>query len=145
MLQLREPGVDYELVPGVSVAVAGPAMAGIPVTHRELSGAFTVVTGHDAASGRRPVSWQALAGTDHTLVILMGLSRLGDIAAVLVAAGRDPATPVAVVQAPSLPTQMVVTGTLSDIAERVTEAGLRAPATTIVGPVASLHEALRWR
>lgn len=145
MLQLREAGVPYEVVPGVSIAAAGPAMAGIPVTHRELAGAFMVVTGHDAATGRRPVSWHALAGTDHTLVVLMGLKRLGDIAARLIAAGRDPSTPVAVVQHASLPTQEVVLGTLEDISERVEAAGLSAPAITVVGPVAALHEVLSWR
>ena len=145
MAQLREAGVDYELVCGVSVAAAGPALAGIPVTHRELSGAFTVVTGHDAATDRRPVGWHALAGTDHTLVILMGLARLGEIASRLVAEGRDPSTPVAVIQEASLPSQRVVLGTLEDIAERVEAAGLRPPATTVVGPVAALHAELKWR
>jgi len=145
MRQLRSAGIPYEVVPGVSIAAAGPALAGIPVTHRELAGAFTVVTGHDAATARRPVSWHALAGTDHTLVILMGLGRLGDICARLIQAGRDPSTPAAVIQDASLPTQRVVTGTLNDIHEIVLAEGIRAPATTVVGPVAALHAELKWR
>ena len=145
MAQLRAAGVPYEVVPGVTVAVAGPAMAGIPITHRGLSGAVTFVTGHDAATDRKAVGWHSLAGTDHTLVILMGLKKLPTIAAKLIAAGRDPDTPAAVIQDATLASQRVVTGRLSSIAERVVAAGIRSPATVVVGPVAALHAQLAWK
>ncbi len=137
---LRDRGVPCEVVPGVTSGFAAAAAAGIPVTHRGVSGAVTIITGHDAAdSPDRDVSWHHLARTDHTLVVLMGLARLPEIARRLVGEGRDPATPVAVVQEGTTPRQREVRGTLADIAERVAEAGVEAPAAVIVGPVSRLR------
>jgi uroporphyrin-III C-methyltransferase len=146
MAALREAGIAYEVVPGIPSPFAAPLMAGIPVTHRDHSSAVTVVTGHNAADhARHAVAWQQLAGTDHTLVILMGLSKLDLIARRLIDLGRPADTPAAVVQEAALPGQQAVYGTLADIADKAAEAGIQAPATIIVGAVAALGPTLRWR
>ncbi len=145
MAALRGAGIPYELVPGVTSAVAAPACAGIPVTHRELSGAVTFVTGHDAATGRGPVAWNDLAASDHTLVVLMGLGRLEAIAARLLAAGRPADTPAAVISRAATVHQRVVTGTLATIAREARASGVEPPATVVVGRVAALAATLAWR
>src|SRR3954454_21494478 len=128
-LACAEAGIPWEVVPGISSAVAVPALAGIPVTHREIAGGFAVVTGHCAEGDRQ--DWAALSKVE-TLVILMGLSRLPEIAAALLFNGRRSDTPVAVVADGSLPGERVVVGTLGTIAGDVALAGLRAPATILV-------------
>jgi uroporphyrinogen III methyltransferase/synthase len=140
---LRAAGVPYEVVPGITSAIAVPAYAGIPVTHRGLSTRFTVVTGHeDPTKGHPDVDWPALARAGGTLVILMGVGRLAEIAAALVEGGRDPSTPVAVVRDGTLGTQATVTGTLATIAE--VAAHVRPPAVTVVGDVVGLREGIAW-
>jgi uroporphyrin-III C-methyltransferase len=135
-----EAGVPWEVVPGISSAVSVPALAGIPVTHRELAGGFAVVTGHCAEGDRQ--DWSALARVE-TLVILMGLSRLPEIAAALLFHGRGAHTPVAVIAQGSLPGERTVTSTLGTIAGDVAREGLRAPATIVVGEVVRMRERLR--
>ncbi|MDX6377117.1 MAG: uroporphyrinogen methyltransferase / synthase [Gaiellaceae bacterium] len=140
---LRAAGVDYEVVPGITSAVAVPAYAGIPVTHRGLATHFTVVTGHeDPAKGRDDVDWEALARAGGTLVILMGVGGLRDIAGRLIAGGRAADTPVAVVTRGTTPRQEAITGTLETIADAA--ADVRPPAITVVGPVAGLRDAIAW-
>jgi uroporphyrin-III C-methyltransferase/precorrin-2 dehydrogenase/sirohydrochlorin ferrochelatase len=144
-LALAAAGLRFEVVPGVSSAVAAPAYAGVPVTHRGLASSFTVVTGHGAASDQPlEAALAAYARAGGTLVVLMGLARLTAIAEGLRAAGCRPDTPVAVVQAASGPEQRTVTGTLADIAGRVASAGLVSPATIVVGDVVALREHLAW-
>lgn len=133
-------GVRWEVVPGVTSAVAVPASAGIPVTHRGRAASFAVVTAHRAKGEDRP-DWRALNGVD-TLVILMGVSRLPAVTAELIAAGRDPATPAAVVERGTLLGSRVVSGTLRDIAERAADVSVRSPATIVVGAVAAMREEL---
>lgn len=146
MRALKDAGVPYVVVPGVSSAIAGPAMAGIPVTHRDHAAAVTIVTGHECEElARDPLRWRAMAETGHTLVILMGLTHLASIAARLVEAGRPPETPAAVVQEATTPRERAVSGTLADIAERVNRAGIAAPAVVVVGNVAALGRELAWR
>ncbi|MGN8245422.1 uroporphyrinogen-III C-methyltransferase [Cellulomonas soli] len=128
-----DAGVPVEVVPGVTSAVAVPAAAGIPVTHRGLARAFAVVSAHDDDT-----DWAALARFDGTLVLLMGVGRLRTHTAVLVAHGMDPATPVAVVERGTLPDQRTTTGTLADIADRAAERGVTNPAVVVVGAVAGL-------
>ena len=132
-----EAGIPCEVVPGVSSALAAPASAGIPVTHRNVAASVAVVTGHCALGDR--VDWQAASRLD-TLVILMGLSRLGEIVAELLAAGRDPQTPAAVISEGTLPTERVVVGTLATLPAQVAQAGLVAPATVVVGEVVRVRE-----
>ncbi|HEV8580794.1 MAG TPA: uroporphyrinogen-III C-methyltransferase [Thermoanaerobaculia bacterium] len=140
-LACSEAGIAWEVVPGVSSAVGVPARAGIPVTHRGVSGSFAVVTGHCAEGDRQ--DWAALARIE-TLVILMGLSRLPEIAAQLLFHGRDADTPVAVIASGTLPEERTVMGTLATIAGDADRAGLRSPATIVVGEVVRLRERLEF-
>lgn len=138
-------GVPFEVVPAVTSAIAAPAFAGIPVTHRGLAAGFAVVTGHeDPTKGASQVDYTALARFPGTLVLLMGVGRIGEIAAALVAAGKDPDTPAAVVRWGSTPRQQTVVATLREVGERAAKAGLGPPAVTVVGEVAALREELRW-
>lgn len=128
----RDAGVPVEVVPGVTSAVAVPASVGIPVTHRGLAKQFTVVSGHEG------LDWANLAGTEGTLVFLMGVSLLADTAAQLVAHGMDPDTPAAVVEDGFGPRQRVTAAPLSGIAEAAEQAGAQPPAVIVVGDVAAL-------
>jgi uroporphyrinogen III methyltransferase/synthase len=140
VLACRAAGVPVEVVPGVSSAVAAPAAAGIPVTHRGLASSFAVVTGHeDPAKPEANVQWGALAGSVDTLVVLMGVGALPAIAARLVAAGRPATTPVAVVGQGTSPEQQIIFGTLADIGRRARH--VAPPATIVVGEVVRLAEA----
>jgi uroporphyrinogen III methyltransferase/synthase len=128
-------GVPFEVVPGVTSAIAAPAYAGIPVTHRGVSTHFTVVTGHeDPTKDGSDVDWDALARVGGTLVILMGAGRVAEIAKALIAGGRDPDAPVAAVRWGTRPEQRTVRATLATIAE----AGVEAPSAIVVGEVAAL-------
>ncbi|MGD9696454.1 MAG: uroporphyrinogen-III C-methyltransferase [Thermoleophilia bacterium] len=143
---LAAAGLTYDVVPGVTSAIAAPAYAGIPVTHRGLSTSFTVVTGHeDPAKPSEQTDWVALAAVPGTLVILMGMGRLDAIARSLIAAGRDPGEPAAAVQWGTTPRQRRVVATLATLPDRVREEGLGAPAVVVVGPVAGLAERIGWR
>jgi len=145
-LAVRAAGVPFSVVPGVSAAIAVPAYAGIPVTHRGLSSTFTVVTAHeDPTKPDGTVDWDALARAGGTLVLLMGVETLADVCGRLVAAGRGGSTPAAVIQCGTTDHQRVVTGDLTTIADRARSAGIQPPATTVVGEVVSLAEMLTWR
>ena len=137
---LRAAGVPFRVVPGVTSAIAVPAAAGIPVTHRRLASAFAVVTGHEC-EGVSNLDWEALARVP-TLVVLMGLSALPEITARLLEHGADPDTPAALIASGTLPTQRTVVGTLATLAARVAEEGLEPPATVVVGEVVRVREVL---
>jgi uroporphyrin-III C-methyltransferase len=160
-LALAAAGIPFEIVPGVSSAIAVPAYAGIPVTHRGLASHFTVVTGHMGWRAHQPVvgasgepdgaidgiDWEALARMARpggTLVILMGLATLPASVRRLLAAGLDPETPAAVIQQGTTPSQRIVTDRLAEIVDRVAAAKLESPALTIIGAVVDLLEALAW-
>jgi uroporphyrinogen III methyltransferase / synthase len=145
-LALREAGIAYEVVPGVTAGVAAAAYAGIPVTHRGLASAVALVTGHEDPDKDldTALDWAALAGFPGTLVFYMGVRRLPGIASSLITAGRSPREPVAIVERGTLPGQRTVTGTLSSIADVAAAAGVRAPSITVVGPVAALADELSW-
>jgi uroporphyrinogen III methyltransferase/synthase len=138
-------GVPFEVVPGVSSAVGALAYAGIPITDRRFSASFAVVTGHkDPGEVAAETRWEALAFAADTLVILMGMRNLEALLARLLGAGRSPATPAAAVMDGSLPTQRVVVAPLSELAARVRDAGLGAPAVVVIGEVVRLRETLAW-
>ncbi len=137
---LRAAGVPFRVVPGVTSAIAVPAAAGIPVTHRRLASAFAVVTGHEC-EGVSTLDWEALARVP-TLVVLMGLSALPEISARLLEHGADPDTPAAAIASGTLPDQRVVVATLATLAERVAEEGLEAPVTVVIGEVVQVRELL---
>jgi uroporphyrinogen III methyltransferase / synthase len=142
-LTLREAGIGFEIVPGITAGVAAPAYAGIPVTHRDLASGVAFVTGHeDPGKPESALDWAALARFPGTLVFYMGVRALPRIAERLQAEGRPPEEPVAVVERGTLPGQRTVVATLADVAEKA--AGIRAPAITLVGPVAALHDDLAW-
>jgi uroporphyrin-III C-methyltransferase len=136
VLAARAAGIPIVVVPGISSALAGPAAADVPVTHRGVSSSVTVVTGHDAQSATDGgVDWQRIAGSPGTIVVLMGVGNLSSIARKLIEGGRSPAEPVRVIEQAALPGQRAVTGTLSNIDAIAREAGLKAPAVIVVGPV----------
>ncbi len=138
-------GVPLEVVPGVTSAVAAPAYAGIPITHRGLASSFAVVTGHeDPSKPDSSIDWARLATGVDTLVFLMGAERLDEIAARLIEHGRDPRTPAAVIEWGTMPRQRVAAGRLSTIAAEVSAQGITSPAVTVVGDVAALRGDLRW-
>lgn len=142
---LRRAGIPFEIVPGVTSAVAVPAYAGIPVTHRGLATSFAVITGHeDPTKEESGIHWDKIAQGADTLVFLMGLRTLPQIVKNLVANGRAASTPAAVIRWGTTPEQRTVTGTLADIVRRVEEAGLGPPAITVVGEVVRLRETLSW-
>jgi uroporphyrin-III C-methyltransferase len=134
-------GIAFEVVPGITSAVAGPASAGIPVTHRLMSSSFAVVTGHEQEGPGR-VRWEHLATAADTLVVLMGGSRLHEVAAALVRAGRDAATPAAVVMSATRPDQRQVVSTLADIAADADRAGMEPPTLLVVGEVVRLADVI---
>jgi uroporphyrinogen III methyltransferase/synthase len=142
---LRETGIAFEVVPGVTAGVAAPAYAGIPVTHRDEASAVAFVTGHeDPEKPDSAIDWFALAAFPGTLVLYMGVGNIEGIARRLIEAGRPEDDHVAVVERGTLPGQRTVTGILADIDKRVAEAGVRPPAITLIGPVAKLREQLAW-
>jgi uroporphyrin-III C-methyltransferase len=137
MRYLAEHGVPFEVVPAVTSAIAGPEVAGIPVTDRNHASTFSVVTGHeDPNKAESAVDWQALADTGGTIVVLMGVTRLPEYTELLIEAGMDPETPVAMVERATWPDQQVVTGSLVTIADAAEEAGIEPPAITVIGDVA---------
>jgi uroporphyrin-III C-methyltransferase len=139
---LVDAGIPFEVVPGVSSAVAVPAYAGIPLTHRKFASSFAVVTGHEAIKSQSKVDWAKLATAVDTLVILMGLHNLRTIVDKLIAHGRAPETPVAVIRQGTTDQQETVIGTLADIVNKST--GLKAPAMIVVGAVVPLNDKLDW-
>jgi uroporphyrinogen III methyltransferase/synthase len=144
-LVLREAGIPFEVVPGVTAGVAAPAYAGIPVTHRDVASGVAFVTGHeDPSKPETALDWPALAAFPGTLVFYMGVRALPRIAERLVAGGRVADEPVAVVERGTMPAQRTLLATLADVAERARAEAIRAPAITLVGPVAALREQLAW-
>jgi uroporphyrin-III C-methyltransferase len=134
----RKAGVKVRVVPGVTSAIAAPAAAGIPLTARGVAHSFTVVTGHTADGNNLPDLPDLPARPDHTLVILMGRSNLGPLAAELVARGHDPSTPAACIQSATTPNQRVTRATLATIAEAADRDGLVSPVVTVIGDVVAL-------
>ena len=143
---LRDSGIAYEIVPGVTSGVGSATYAGIPLTHRRHASSVAFVTGHeDPAKGGEAVSWRGLAGSVDTIVVMMGLSRIGQISGQLVEGGMDRRTPVAVIQDGTTARQRMVKGTLADIADRVRHSNMAPPANIIVGKVVDLSDAIGWR
>lgn len=143
--RLREAGVPFDVVPGITSAIAVPSYAGIPVTHRHLTSTFTVITGHeDPLKASSQINWQRLAEDPGTLIFLMGVGHLAQIVAQLVDHGKSAATPIALIRWGTRPEQQVVVGTLATIVEDVARAGLTSPAIIIVGEVVTMRDTLSW-
>ena len=140
---LAKAGIPFEVVPGVSSGYAGPAYAGIPLTHRDLSSSVTFLTGHeDPFKSPDSIDWAKLAAGSDTLVLFMAVRNLPEISAALIKEGMDAKTPVAVIRWATRPEQQTITGTLADIARRAE--GIEAPAVIVVGKVAGLRDELNW-
>jgi uroporphyrin-III C-methyltransferase len=138
--ELVAHGITVEVVPGISSAVAVPAYAGIPVTHREHASTLTIITGHEAAGNE--LQWDVLAQLKGTLVILMGVGTLQKNVANLLASGKPEKTPAAVISQGTTPDQKVVVGTLDTIGREADRAGVEAPAVMIIGDVVKLRDVL---
>lgn len=142
---VAEAGIPFEVVPGVTAAVAAPAYAGIPVTHRTLASSVALVTGHEDPTKPSPtVEWDRLASTGGTVVFLMGMKNLPAIVAHLTASGRPATTPVALIRWGTRAEQKTVVGTLADIVKKAEDAALEPPTVIVVGEVVSLRDKLNW-
>lgn len=144
-LYLRDQNIPYEVIPGISALSAVPAYAGIPLTHRDLSTHFTVVTGHERF-GKEPLSvnWKSLAEMGGTLVIYMGITNIRGITEALMSHGRSAGTPVSVIRWGTTPQQEQYTGTLSTIADQIERINLRPPGLIIIGEVVQYHDQINW-
>lgn len=142
---LKQAGIPFEIVPGVSAGYAVPAYAGIPVTDRRFSSSVTLVTAHEGLlKGKQNLNWKELARIPGTLVFFMGVKTLPEIARALTAAGKSPGTPVSVIEWGTLPGQRVVEGTLQTIAPKIKKAKIRPPALAVIGEVNRLRRQLDW-
>ena len=142
---LAESGIYFEIVPGVTSAIAVPAYAGIPLTHRSHTASVAFITGHRKKdSSEADVDWEGLAKGVGTLVFLMGMKNLPHIAENLIRYGRRPDTPVGIIRWGTTPQHRSITGTLSDIAEKVKESGIKPPAIIVVGDVVALRDQIAW-
>ncbi|MEA2236772.1 MAG: uroporphyrinogen methyltransferase / synthase [Thermoanaerobaculia bacterium] len=141
--ELAAAGVAFEIVPGISSAIAGPAYAGIPVTHRSFATSLTLVTGHES-DGSTGIKWDALAQLDGTIVFMMGFANLATIVSKLIEHGVTPDRPIAVISKATTPEQRTVAGTLSTIEAKVADANLPTPALIVVGDVVRMREVINW-
>jgi uroporphyrin-III C-methyltransferase len=144
-LALAEAGIPFRIVPGITAGIGGLAYAGIPVTHRDINSAVTFVTGH-SSDGAVPngVDWEAVARGSPVIVLYMGLRHLGGIAARLIAAGRRPEEPVAIVSKATTPAQRVLMTSLAEAAAAAAHAAIEGPTIIAIGEVVRLHEQLDW-
>jgi len=144
-LALKEAGIPFEIVPGITAAVAAPAYAGIPVTHRDMTSSPALITGHeDPTKEGSAIDWAKIATGIGTIAFYMGVKNLPRIVEKLIEHGRSPGTPVALIRWGTTPNQQTVVGTLENIVQKVEKAGLKAPAITLVGEVVKLREQLNW-
>lgn len=142
---LLEAGIPFEEVPGISSTIAAPAYAGIPLTHRNFASSVTIITGHENPDKPGSVhNWQALAQSASTLVFVMGMKNLPDIARNLLDAGMDPATPAALVYRGTTPRQRSLVATLAALPQAAVDQGFSNPSVIVVGKVCSLHDQLGW-
>ena len=141
---LVKEGIPFEVVPGVTSAIAVPAYAGIPLTHRSYTASVAFITGYRSRENDADVDWEGLSKGVGTLVFLMGIKNLHKITENLIRFGRPPETPVAVIRWGTTPEHTSIDGTLKDIAIKVRERGIRPPAIVVVGEVVALRKGLSW-
>ena len=141
-LELREAGIEFEVVPGITSAIAAPAYAGIPITHRDNASMVTILTGHEQKKEGSMLDWEWLSQSLGTIVILMGVSTLGTYIPELMRYGSDPDTPVAIIERGTRDDQVVTTGSLSTIVDIAKDRGVKAPAIVVIGDVVRLHDVL---
>ncbi|EXX89367.1 HemD protein [Paenibacillus darwinianus] len=142
---LQENGVEFEIVPGITSAIAVPAYAGIPVTHRDLASSLSIITGHESPEKLdRSIHWDKVTNATGTLIFLMGVAKIGYISQQLIKHGKPPETPVALVRWGTRVEQRTLTGTLADIERKVMDAEFQPPAVIVVGDVVRQREKLMW-
>ena len=142
--QLRQAGVDFEVVPGITSAIAVPAYAGIPVTHRKLASSVAIVTGHEDPNKSKKVDWEKLATAVDTIVILMGIDNLQAILEKLVEGGRSPESPVAIIERGTTKRQRVTLGNMHTMVAQAVSRRIAAPAVIVVGDVVNLQQEISW-
>ena len=143
--ELSKAGILFEIVPGITSAIAAPAYAGIPLTHRNLASSFLVVSGDEDPSKQGSlIDWEHIAAFDGTIVILMGWHKLQEIVTSLLRYGMDPSVPVALIQWGTVPLQRTVTGSLANIIEESSKAGISPPIIIVIGKVVQLRNVIRW-
>jgi uroporphyrin-III C-methyltransferase len=141
--ELIEAGIEFEIVPGITSAIAVPAYAGIPVTHRDHASMVTFITGHeDPTKDESALDWETLAKFEGTIVVFMGVKMLENNVSELIKNGKDPQTPVALIERGTRPDQRVTIGVLENIASIAKERNVKAPAITVIGTVVKLHDEL---
>ena len=141
---LLEKNVPFEVVPGVTSAIAAPMYAGIPLTHRDYASSVAIVTGHRAGDSGKPVNWSKLANAVDTIVILMGIESWEAIVAKLVEGGLDPNKPVAIIQQGTTKNQKSILGKLSNIVDEAEKNNVKPPAVVVIGEVTELGRKLAW-
>jgi uroporphyrinogen III methyltransferase/synthase len=137
-------GVPFEVVPGVTSAIAAATYAGIPLTHRDYASSVAIVTGHKAENAERTVNWAGMAASVDTIVILMGVSELKSIVDKLVEGGLNPNTPVALIEWGTLKKQRIITGKISTIADEAEKKNVKPPSVIVIGEVVNLGRKLSW-
>ncbi len=143
--ELAEAGIPFEIIPGVTAAIACPAYAGIPLTHRDYTSTVAFITGHeDPTKEDSSIAWEKISTGIGTLVFLMGMSNLSEIVKNLIRCGRDPKTPVALIRWGTRPDQRTVIGTLNDIIDKSKKYALAPPVIIVVGEVVNLRKKLNW-
>ncbi len=143
--ELRKNGIPFEVVPGITSAIAAPAYAGIPLSHRDFTSTIGIVTGHERPDKEKSaIDWEGLARSMGTLVFLMGVKNLKNICSNLIGAGKAPETPAAMIRWGTTPRQQAVTGTLATMPEAAEKAGIKPPAILVVGEVVTLRDSLNW-
>ncbi|HMB96748.1 MAG TPA: uroporphyrinogen-III C-methyltransferase, partial [Tepidisphaeraceae bacterium] len=140
---LHDAGIPFEIIPGITAAIAGPAYAGIPVTHRDFNSSFTLITGHEKEEETSDIDWSVISKLP-CVAFYMGVKSLPKICENLIAHGMDRSTPAATIQWGTTPRQRTAIGTISDLPQRVADAGITAPAITIIGKVVTLRTVMNW-
>jgi len=144
-LILRRFGIEFEVVPGISSALAVPTYAGIPLTHRGYSSSLTIITGHeDPTKSKNFINWEKIGTITDTIVILMGINRLKNIVEFLLKVGRNPETPIAIIEYGTTTHQREIIGVISDIIQKVEEHGIQTPAIIVIGEVIKLRKEISW-
>jgi uroporphyrin-III C-methyltransferase len=142
--ELVAKGVPFEIVPGVTSAIAAPMYAGIPLTHRDYASSVAIVTGHRAGDSGKPIKWSKLAAAVDTIVILMGIESLEAIVAKLIEGGVDSNKPVAIIQQGTTKAQKSILGKLSNIVDEAKKNNVKPPAVVVIGEVTELGRKLAW-
>ncbi len=143
---LRRYKIKFEIIPGITSGIGSAVYSGIPLTHRKYSSSVAFVTGHeDPQKIKSPVKWKTLAKSAETIVIMMGLSRIGAISKELVAGGLAKTTPVAVIQNGTSEKHRMIVGTLANIAQQIKKNKIMPPSIIIIGNVVKLHKTVGWK